>query len=60
MLKTLFRFASEDDGSITMDWAILGAGVVSLGMAIFLTATHNADAAPDRLKTPAIVITASN
>jgi len=47
MLKTLFQFASENDGNIAVDWVILAAGAVSLGMAVTLTATHNASAAPE-------------
>ena len=45
MLKKLFRFANEDSGNIAVDWVVLVAGAVSLGMAVTLTATHNANAA---------------
>ena len=44
MLKTMFRFAHDDDGSATVDWLVLATGVLSLVMAIVLTATSNANA----------------
>ncbi len=44
MLKTMFRFAHDDDGSTTVDWLVLATGVLSLVMAIVLTATSNANA----------------
>ncbi len=48
MLKNLFQFASDNDGNIAVDWVILVAGAVSLGMAVTLTATHNASAASEK------------
>ncbi|WP_457650526.1 hypothetical protein [Profundibacter sp.] len=44
MLKSMFRFAHDDDGSTTVDWLVLATGVLSLVMAIILTATSNANA----------------
>jgi len=45
MLKTLLRIEDDDSGNIAVDWVVLAAGVFSLGMALTLTATHNANAA---------------
>ena len=57
MLKTMFRFAHDDDGSTTVDWLVLATGVLSLVMAIILTATGNANAESNQIDT---VITANN
>lgn len=45
MLKNILRVADEDSGNVTVDWVVLVAGIVSLGMAVTLTATHHANAA---------------
>ncbi len=45
MLKKLIHISDEDSGNVTFDWVVLAAGIVSLGMAVTLTATHNASAA---------------
>jgi Flp pilus assembly pilin Flp len=57
MLKTMFRFAHDDDGSTTVDWLVLATGVLSLVMAIVLTATNNANAESSRTET---VVTAND
>ena len=57
MLKTMFRFAHDDDGSTTVDWLVLATGVLSLVMAIVLTATGNANAESNQIDT---VITAND
>ncbi len=57
MLKTMFRFAHDDDGSATVDWLVLATGVLSLVMAIVLTATGNANAESNQIDT---VITAND
>ncbi|WP_457647291.1 hypothetical protein [Profundibacter sp.] len=57
MLKTMFRFAHDDDGSATVDWLVLATGVLSLVMAIVLTATGNANAESNSAET---VITAND
>ena len=57
MLKTMFRFAHDDDGSTTVDWLVLATGVLSLVMAIVLTATSNANAESSPTET---VITAND
>ena len=45
MLKNFLRVDEVDSGNIAVDWVVLAAGIVSLGMAVTLTATHNANAA---------------
>ena len=45
MLKNILRVADEDSGNIAIDWVVLAAGIISLGMAITLTAAHHANAA---------------
>jgi Flp pilus assembly pilin Flp len=57
MLKTMFRFAHDDDGSTTVDWLVLATGVLSLVMAIVLTATNNANAESSLTET---VVTAND
>ena len=57
MLKSMFRFAHDDDGSTTVDWLVLATGVLSLVMAIVLTATGNANAGSNQ---PETVITAND
>ena len=57
MLKSMFRFAHDDDGSTTVDWLVLATGVLSLVMAIVLTATNNANAESSRTET---VVTAND
>ncbi|WP_162891651.1 hypothetical protein [Profundibacter amoris] len=57
MLKSMFRFAHDDDGSTTVDWLVLATGVLSLVMAIVLTATGNANAGSSQ---PETVITAND
>ena len=59
MLKKLFRFASEDNGNIAVDWVVLFAGAVSLGLAVTLTATHNANTTMQQT-TSNTVVAASN
>jgi len=56
MLKNLFRFANEDNGNIAVDWVVLVAGAVSLGMAVTLTATHEAKATTPQTVAPVIVV----
>ncbi len=56
MLKKLFRFANEDNGNIAVDWVVLVAGAVSLGMAVTLTATHEAKAATPQIVAPVIIV----
>ena len=45
MLKKLVHISNEDSGNVAFDWVVLAAGIISLGMAVTLTATHNANAA---------------
>ncbi|GEM_PF-2419362 len=56
MLKKLFRFSKEDNGNIAVDWVVLVAGAVSLGMAVTLTATHEAKAATPQTVAPVIIV----
>ncbi len=56
MLKKLFRFSREDNGNIAVDWVVLVAGAVSLGMAVTLTATHEAKAATPQTVAPVIIV----
>lgn len=55
MLKKLIHIQNEDNGNIAFDWVVLTAGVMSLGMALTLTATHNANAASSQEITPIVV-----
>lgn len=48
MLVKLFRITDEDSSSIAFDWVVLAAGILSLGMALTLTAAHHANAAPSQ------------
>jgi len=34
MLNTIVKFAKSEDGAITVDWVVLTAGVVGLGLAV--------------------------
>lgn len=45
MLKKLIHISDQDSSNVAFDWVVLAAGIVSLGMALMLTATHNANAA---------------
>ncbi|WP_456388400.1 hypothetical protein [Profundibacter sp.] len=58
MLKNILRVADEDSGNAAVDWVVLAAGIVSLGMAVTLTATHHANAASPNETAP--VTRASN
>ncbi len=55
MLKKLIHISNEDSGNVAFDWVVLTAGIISLGMAVTLTATHNANAASPA-SSPAIEI----
>lgn len=44
MLKKLIHISDQDSGNVAFDWVVLAAGIVSLGMAVTLTATHKANA----------------
>jgi len=55
MLKKLVHIPDEYSGRVAFDWVVLAAGVVSLGMAVILTATHNANAA-SQSATPTIAV----
>jgi len=57
MLKSMLRFSHYDDGSTTVDWLVLAAGVLALVTAIVLTATGNANAGSSQ---PETVITAND
>lgn len=48
MLKKLIHISNNDSGTVAFDWVVLTAGVISLGMAVTLTATHNANAASEQ------------
>lgn len=45
MIKKLIHISNEDNGNVAFDWVVLMAGIISLGMAVTLTASHNANAA---------------
>jgi len=45
MLKKLIHISDTDSSNVAFDWVVLAAGIISLGLAITLTATHNANAA---------------
>ncbi|KPU84653.1 hypothetical protein JI58_02455 [Marinosulfonomonas sp. PRT-SC04] len=55
MLKKIIHISKVDSGSIAFDWVVLSAGIVSLGMALTLTATHNANAASPQESSPVVV-----
>lgn len=55
MLKKLIHISDEDSSNVAFDWVVLAAGIVSLGMAVTLTATHNANAA-SQSASPTIVV----
>lgn len=44
MLRKPNYISDEDSGKVAFDWVVLAAGIVSLGMAVTLTATHDASA----------------
>lgn len=58
MLKNILRVANEDSGNITVDWIVLAAGIISLGMALTLTATHHANAASP-IETASVTLTSN-
>lgn len=60
MLKTILRIENDDSGNIAFDWVVLAAGVFSLGMALTLTATHNANAASPELETPITIASSAH
>lgn len=60
MLKKLIHFQNENNGSIAFDWVVLTAGVLSLGIAVTLTATHNANAASPQETTLIVLATTTN
>lgn len=55
MLKKLINTPTEDNGNIAFDWVVLTAGILSLGMALTLTATHKATAASPQEIAPIVV-----
>lgn len=60
MLKKIIRTSKEDSGNIAFDWVVLTAGIVSLGMAVTLTATHNANAASPQAIPPIVIATTAD
>lgn len=36
MLKSLARFAGNDDGAATVDWVVISAAIVGLGMFVIV------------------------
>lgn len=57
MLKKLVHISNEDSGNVAFDWVVLSAGIISLGMAVTLTAAHNANAASAQDTPPNQVVT---
>lgn len=58
MLKKLIHISNDDSGNVAFDWVVLTAGIISLGMAVTLTATHNANAAASDRTTGVVISTA--
>ena len=42
MLKVLAGFLSDEDGAVTVDWVVLTAAVVGLGLAVILSVATGA------------------
>lgn len=43
MLNELFRFYADDTGAVTVDWVVLTAGVVGLGILVLTPIAFSAD-----------------
>ncbi len=42
MIDTLMNFANDEDGAVTVDWVVLTAAIVGLGVAVITTVKDGA------------------
>ncbi|WP_111733388.1 hypothetical protein [Roseovarius amoyensis] len=51
MIKFIKKFRSEEEGAVTVDWVVLTAAVVGLGVAGVATVSNGVDALATKIET---------
>ncbi|NBC34764.1 MAG: hypothetical protein GVY13_18990 [Alphaproteobacteria bacterium] len=51
MLNYIKNFRTDEDGAVTVDWVVLTAAIVGLGIAVLTTVGEQADALGDDIAT---------
>ncbi|MEM9343936.1 MAG: hypothetical protein AAGA87_12905 [Pseudomonadota bacterium] len=50
-MKLVRKFKNDEDGAVTVDWVVLTAAVVALGLAVLLAITNASTSLADRIST---------
>ncbi len=50
-LDRMKRWFRDDDGAVTVDWVVLTAAIVGLGLAVLLAITNSSVSLADRIST---------
>lgn len=58
MIKTLTDFFVNEDGAITVDWVVLSAAVIGLGMIIITPIAYGTDNAAQQIATKIVNVPA--
>ena len=51
MFKLLNTFKRDEDGAVTVDWVVLTAAIVGLGMAVLLSVSGGTQTLADKIST---------
>lgn len=49
MNRTILRFLTDDDGATTVDWVVLTAALIGLGMVILIPIAFSAEDSSDKV-----------
>lgn len=56
IFKKVRSFEKDEDGAVTVDWVVLTAAVVALGVAVLLAVTNASTSLADRISTTIVSV----
>lgn len=49
MRKTFYRFYSDETGAVTVDWVVLSAAIIGMGMLVLTPIAYSTDSSASRV-----------
>ena len=49
MLKIVYRFYNDESGAITVDWVVLSAAIIGMGMLVLTPIAYSTDSSASRV-----------
>ena len=49
MLKIVYRFYNDESGAVTVDWVVLSAAIIGMGMLVLTPIAYSTDSSASRV-----------